>query len=69
MTKKLLIEGMSCNHCVMHVTNALQEVKGVNKVDVSLKNKTAIVELSQDVNDDELKNAVVDCGYQVISIE
>ena len=27
--KKLSIEGMSCQHCVMHVANALKELEGV----------------------------------------
>ena len=29
MKKKISIEGMSCSHCVNHVTNALSEIDGV----------------------------------------
>ena len=37
MEKKLLIEGMSCNHCVNHVRTALTEdIKGVEVKEVSL---------------------------------
>lgn len=39
MTKTLKIEGMMCNHCVMHVTKALEGVSGVAKADVNLKKK------------------------------
>ena len=36
MTKTLKVEGMSCDHCVMHVTRALEELGGVNEANVSL---------------------------------
>ena len=37
---KLKIEGMTCNHCVKAVTEALGEVPGVDKVvEVSLEQK------------------------------
>ena len=69
MQKKLSIEGMSCNHCVMHVKNALRDVEGVRQVEVSLKDKSAVIELIQDVSDIDLRNAVSDAGYEVISID
>jgi copper chaperone len=34
------VEGMSCNHCKMAVTNALKELDGVEKVEVSLEKGT-----------------------------
>ena len=37
MKKEIKIEGMSCMHCVMHVKNALMEVKGVKDVNEALK--------------------------------
>ncbi len=69
MIKKLRIEGMSCKHCVMHVTKALEEIKGVNHVKVDLKSKDATVEATNDVSENELVNAVTETGYQVISVE
>jgi len=69
MKKKMLIEGMSCEHCVNHVTVALKELKGVTKVDVDLNAKTAIIEASDDVKDEDIKFAVDDAGYEVIGIE
>jgi uncharacterized protein len=35
------VEGMTCNHCVRHVENALRELPGVTSVEVSLGEKTA----------------------------
>ena len=68
MKKTLKIEGMMCQHCVAHVTKALQGVEGVTSVDVNLKKKTATIELAQDVNDDTLSAVVVDAGYTVKKI-
>ncbi|MDF2474502.1 MAG: copper ion binding protein [Anaerocolumna sp.] len=69
MKKKILIEGMSCNHCVHHVTEALSELSGVTNVEVSLEAKNAIIELSADVKDEDIKFAVGDAGYEVVGIE
>ena len=43
MAKKIIIEGMSCNHCVRHVTTALEEL-GLSEVKVDLASKSAVVE-------------------------
>lgn len=69
MKKKVLVEGMSCGHCVNHVKEALSELKGVTSVDVNLAAKTAIVEASVDVSDKDIKFAVEDAGYDVVDIE
>ena len=64
MEKKLNVEGMSCQHCVAHVTQALEAVEGVSKATVSLDEKSAVVELSSDVADSTLVDAVVQAGYE-----
>lgn len=70
MKKKLYIEGMSCEHCVKHVKDALSEIPGVGAVEVDLKNKYAIVESTAEISDETLKNAVVEeAGYELIKIE
>jgi copper ion binding protein len=68
MTKKIFIEGMSCNHCVRHVQEALQELSAVKEVSVNLNEKHALVHLNGDVEDSALKNAIEDAGYDVVSI-
>lgn len=69
MRKKLLVEGMSCMHCVMHVENALKEVEGVSGVKVDLKGKNAVVDMDEGVTDEQLRSAVEDAGYDVVGIE
>ncbi|WP_278287325.1 heavy-metal-associated domain-containing protein [Caloranaerobacter ferrireducens] len=66
MTKVLFIEGMSCNHCAMAVKKALSEVEGVISVEVDLEGKKAVVELSKEVEENILKDAVTSAGYEVV---
>jgi copper ion binding protein len=69
MTKKILIEGMSCGHCVKHVEEALEELEGVISVKVDLDGKNAVVELAHEVADEKFKAALDDAGYEVVGIE
>ncbi len=61
--KKLNVEGMMCEHCVAHVTKALEGVKGVKNVRVSLEDGTAILDAGLLVSDKALVAAVEDAGY------
>lgn len=67
MKKKINIEGMSCGHCVAHVKEALEELKGTSSVEVSLEEKNATLETILD--NDTLISAIDEAGYDVISIE
>lgn len=58
MTKIITIEGMSCQNCVKHVTNALNDIKGVTNVKVNLENKQAFVDVTDEVTDDILIEAI-----------
>jgi len=57
-----------CQHCVAHVTKALQGVNGVSFVEVNLKKKIAVVELSENVEDSVLTAAITEAGYEVKKI-
>ena len=67
MEKTMMIEGMMCNHCVAHVTKALNGIDGVSAV-VSLEDKNAKLTLTKDVPDDVLIKAVTDAGYEVTAV-
>jgi len=60
----LLIEGMSCGHCVQHVKQALEAVPGVKSAGVSLEDKSAAVECEDNVSLETLKTAVEEAGYK-----
>jgi copper chaperone len=50
MTVKLSVEGMSCDHCVHAVREALSQVSGVEQViDVSRERGEAIVDGGPDI--------------------
>lgn len=63
-----MIDGMSCEHCVRHVTVALKDLDGVSEVDVRLDEKRAIIE-ADDVSDQEIIDAIEEVGYEVLEIE
>ena len=60
-TTTLMIEGMSCQHCVAAVTRALQSVPGVESAQVSLDEASAKV--SGEVPQQALLDAVQRAGY------
>ena len=68
MKKKISVEGMSCSHCVNHVTEALKEIGGT-EVEVSLERKLATAEVAESVTDEVIKAAIEDAGYDVVGIE
>ncbi len=63
MTTVLRIEGMMCGHCKAHVEKALEALPGVERVEVSLENKNAVVYGSAELA--ALKKAVEEAGYEV----
>ena len=70
MKKKLLIEWMSCNHCVNHVRTALTEdIEGVKVIEVNLDDKYALVDVDENVSDESLKLIIEDTGYILKGIE
>ena len=69
MKKIMYVEGMVCNNCVSHVTEALLEIEGVAGADVVLGPKTATVTLEKEIADEVLKAAVVDAGYDVTVVQ
>ncbi len=70
MEKKLLIEGMSCNHCVNHVKTALTEdIQGVDVKEVNLKGKYALVDVAEGVLEADIKAIIEDLGFELKGIE
>jgi copper chaperone CopZ len=61
---KVKIEGMTCNHCVMNVRQAITAVEGVESVDVILSDKAAYIKGK--FNFDELKKNVEAVGYRIV---
>ena len=59
------VGGMTCDDCIGHVTEALESVSGVTSAEVSLEDRSAVVEAETDVDSAALASAVRDSGYNV----
>lgn len=63
-TVTLKVKGMSCDHCVRTVTEALQRVDGVERANVDLKAGRAVVEYRDGgPTPRSLESVVMDEGY------
>ena len=69
MTKTVRIEGMMCPHCEAHVKKALEALGGVTGAEVSHEKGTAIVSMTESVDNAAITAAVTDAGYTVLGIE
>ncbi|MEX1184462.1 MAG: heavy-metal-associated domain-containing protein [Gemmatimonadota bacterium] len=64
-TTTLRITGMTCDHCVRAVTQALERLDGVARAEVDLTTGRALVEHhGERVSPDRLSEAVMEEGYQ-----
>ena len=69
MQKTIKIEGMMCGHCEATVKKALEALPQVQSAQVSHTAGTAVVTLSEAVDDAALTKAVEDKDYTVTGIE
>ena len=69
MEKTMKIEGMMCGHCEARVKKALEALPEVAAAVVSHESGTAVVTLSGELSDEEIKKAVEDQDYQVTGIQ
>jgi len=65
MEKTISVKGMTCPHCVKHVTKALSGMDGVTDVAVDLEAGTAKFSASRDIPDTELAAVLDDAGYEL----
>jgi copper chaperone CopZ len=63
-TRTYTVAGMTCGHCVSSVTEEVQEVPGVEDVDVVLETGQLTVTAAP-IDDVAIKAAVEEAGYQL----
>ena len=63
MKETVKIEGMMCGHCEKAVKAALEALEGVEKAEVSHEKGTAILTLSKEIPDADIRKAVEDKDY------
>ncbi|MDE7272878.1 MAG: heavy metal translocating P-type ATPase [Lachnospiraceae bacterium] len=69
MTKTMKIEGMMCGHCEARVKKCLEALEQVAEAVVSHEAGTAVLTLTAEISDEELKKTVEEQDYKVISVE
>jgi copper chaperone CopZ len=63
ITSTYTVTGMTCAHCVASVTEEVQEIAGVEDVDVVLESGTLTVTSTQPLDDATVRSAVQEAGY------
>jgi copper chaperone len=61
-----LVEGMSCEHCKLAVTEEVAQVAGVRSVHVDLDTKLVRV-TGRDLDDGALRAAIGEAGYDAVA--
>ncbi len=63
---ELRIEGMHCTGCSTRLQKVLSNLDGVSNVEVSFEKGMANIEFNKEIITlDEIKNAIVDSGFEV----
>jgi copper chaperone CopZ len=62
-THEYIVKGMTCQHCVLSVTDEVSALDGVDAVDVDLD--SGRLSVTGDVTDAAVREAVDQAGYEV----
>lgn len=65
--KKMIVDGMTCDHCKAWMEKSINEIEGAS-AKVNLKKREVLVSMERDIPDEELRSAVIKAGYRVIEI-
>jgi copper chaperone len=66
MATTLKVKGMSCQHCVMSVTKALNQLEGIKNVQVDLAKGEVRFDNTKEVASQRIEKAIEDTGYEII---
>ncbi len=61
--QKIQVKGMSCQHCVAAVKEALEKISGISQVTVSLEENQASYE--GEISKEQAKEAIEAIGFEV----
>ena len=64
--EKIKVEGMTCQHCVETITDALNNITGLNTVNVDLVKKEVSVKFNE--NETKLKkifDKIIEVGFEL----
>lgn len=64
-TSTYTVSGMTCGHCVSSVTEEVQEISGVENVDVVLETGAVTITSAEPIDEAAVRAAVEEAGYQL----
>jgi copper chaperone len=67
MATILKVKGMSCQHCVMSVTKALNQLEGIQNIQVDLQKGEVRFDNTKALASNRIEKAIEVAGYEVIS--
>ena len=65
MKKTIKISGMMCEHCEKSVKECLEAINGVISAEVSKDSGTAVIDMTCDVDDAIITEAIESIGFEV----
>lgn len=66
MVSVIKVKGMSCQHCVMSVTKALNQLEGIQSIQVDLQKGEVRFDNTKTIASNRIEKAIQDAGYEVI---
>jgi copper chaperone len=65
--ESLKVDGMTCQHCVQTITDALGEIAGTNKVAVDLDKKEVQVDYNEEeTNLQKISDKIIEVGFELV---
>lgn len=71
-TIDILVTGMTCNKCVEHISEALENLDTVKQVSVLLRTdepSQVTILTDYEIEDQVIRDTIKDAGYEVVTIE
>jgi copper chaperone len=65
MSKKIRVKGMNCHHCVVAVRKVLNEIEGVQNIEVNLEKGEVTFDEIKPVGMVEIREKIEKAGYEV----
>lgn len=65
-TTTFTVKGMTCGHCVNHVTEEVKKIDGVSEVAVNLESGAVTVTADAEITSTQMETAVVEAGYELV---
>ncbi|APT75518.1 hypothetical protein LN42_03250 [Marinitoga sp. 1137] len=65
MKKEIIISGMNCEHCIMHVKRELTKLPDINILSVEIGKAV----IKGNISDEKLIEAIDEAGYEIKEIK